>query len=242
MDTAAAEELLRANPASRSYEEMGYAKLDTDRRERSGFAEVVYCQGKSDKFIADIFQKLYELDGEVFGTRASSHQYELVKERIPDISYDPVSHILKKEKEGKKRIGCVAVCTGGTADISVAEEAVQTAEYFGTHVERIYDVGVSGIHRILSKETLVRSANCVVAVAGMEGALASVIGGLVKNPVIAVPTSVGYGASFHGLSALLTMINSCANGIVTVNIDNGFGAGYVATQINRLAERGKISE
>ena len=212
MDTAAAEELLRANPASRSYEEMGYAKLDTDRRERSGFAEVVYCQGKSDKFIADIFQKLYELDGEVFGTRASSHQYELVKERIPDISYDPVSHILKKEKEGKKRIGCVAVCTGGTADISVAEE------------------------------TLVRSANCVVAVAGMEGALASVIGGLVKNPVIAVPTSVGYGASFHGLSALLTMINSCANGIVTVNIDNGFGAGYVATQINRLAERGKSSE
>ena len=159
MDTAAAEELLRANPASRSYEEMGYAKLDTDRRERSGFAEVVYCQGKSDKFIADIFQKLYELDGEVFGTRASSHQYELVKERIPDISYDPVSHILKKEKEGKKRIGCVAVCTGGTADISVAEEAAQTAEYFGTHVERIYDVGVSGIHRILSKETLVRSAN-----------------------------------------------------------------------------------
>ena len=220
MDTAAAEELLRANPASRSYEEMGYAKLDTDRRERSGFAEVVYCQGKSDKFIADIFQKLYELDGEVFGTRASSHQYELVKERIPDISYDPVSHILKKEKEGKKRIGCVAVCTGGTADISVAEEAAQ----------------------ILSKETLVRSANCVVAVAGMEGALASVIGGLVKNPVIAVPTSVGYGASFHGLSALLTMINSCANGIVTVNIDNGFGAGYVATQINRLAERGKSSE
>ena len=154
MDTAAAEELLRANPASRSYEEMGYAKLDTDRRERSGFAEVVYCQGKSDKFIADIFQKLYELDGEVFGTRASSHQYELVKERIPDISYDPVSHILKKEKEGKKRIGCVAVCTGGTADISVAEEAAQTAEYFGTHVERIYDVGVSGIHRIDRKSVV----------------------------------------------------------------------------------------
>ena len=118
--------------------------------------------------------------------------------------------------------------------------AAQTAEYFGTHVERVYDVGVSGIHRILSKEAIVRRANCVIAVAGMEGALASVIGGLVKNPVIAVPTSVGYGASFHGLSALLTMINSCANGIVTVNIDNGFGAGYVATQINRLAEMGRI--
>lgn len=157
---------------------------------------------------------------------------------LPSISYDPISHILKQEKE-KDHIGCIAVCTGGTADISVAEEAAQTAEYFGSHVERIYDVGVSGIHRLLSQEERVRKASCVIAVAGMEGALASVIGGLVRNPVIAVPTSVGYGASFHGLSALLTMINSCANGIVTVNIDNGFGAGYVATQINRLAERGK---
>lgn len=158
---------------------------------------------------------------------------------LPSISYDPISHILKQEKE-KDHIGCIAVCTGGTADIPVAEEAAQTAEYFGSHVERIYDVGVSGIHRLLSQEGRIRKASCVIAVAGMEGALASVIGGLVRNPVIAVPTSVGYGASFHGLSALLTMINSCANGIVTVNIDNGFGAGYVATQINRLAERGKV--
>lgn len=134
----------------------------------------------------------------------------------------------------------MAVCTAGTSDIPVAEEAAQTAEYFGTRVERIYDVGVSGIHRLLAKEEAIASANCVIAVAGMEGALASVIGGLVRNPVIAVPTSVGYGASFHGLSALLTMLNSCANGITTVNIDNGFGAGYVATQINRLAERGHI--
>ena len=234
-----AEQLLAENPAGRSYEEMGFAKLDTDRKKRSGFAEVVYCQGKSDAFIGEIFKKLYEVDGEVFGTRASPHQYEVVKQYLSHISYDPISHILKEKKE-KEHIGCVAVCTGGTADISVAEEAAQTAEYFGTHVERVYDVGVSGIHRILSKEAIVRKANCVIAVAGMEGALASVIGGLVKNPVIAVPTSVGYGASFHGLSALLTMINSCANGIVTVNIDNGFGAGYVATQINRLAERGKI--
>lgn len=239
LDIDEAESLLRENPADRSYEEMGFAKLDTDRKKRSGFAEVVYCQGKSDAFLGQIFRKLYDCDGEVFGTRASAHQYELVKKFLPDISYDPVSHILKQEKE-KDHIGCIAVCTGGTADISVAEEAARTAEYFGSHVERIYDVGVSGIHRLLSKEALVRQANCVIAVAGMEGALASVIGGLVRNPVIAVPTSVGYGASFHGLSALLTMINSCANGIVTVNIDNGFGAGYVATQINRLAERGKI--
>ena len=180
---------------------------------------------------------MYEHNGEVFGTRASRHQYELVKEVIPDIIYDDISHILKAEKTDKKHIGCVAVCTAGTADIPVAEEAAQTAEYFGTHVERIFDVGVSGIHRLLSRVDTIQSANCVVAVAGMEGALASVLGGLVSNPVIAVPTSVGYGASMNGLSALLTMINSCANGIAVVNIDNGYGAGYMATQINRLAER-----
>lgn len=224
------------------YEEMGYAKLDTARKERSGFAEVIYCQGKPDQFITGIFKKMLDREGEVFGTRASPHQYELVRQEIPDISYDPLSRVLKLEKKGKVRKGLVAVCTGGTSDIPVAEEAAQTAEYFGTKVERLYDMGVSGIHRLLSKEDIIRKANCVIAVAGMEGALASVIGGLVKNPVIAVPTSVGYGASFHGLSALLTMINSCANGIVTVNIDNGFGAGYVATQINRLAERGNSDE
>lgn len=239
MEIDAAEKYLRSYSEVRAYEEMGYAKLDTDRKRRSGFAEVIYCQGKSDEFLPEIFRKLYEAEGEVFGTRADAHQYEIVRAVLPDISYDPVSRILKLEKKDKEHIGLVAVCTGGTADIPVAEEAAQTAEYFGSRVERIYDVGVSGIHRLLSCEKKVWEANCVIAVAGMEGALASVIGGLVANPVIAVPTSVGYGASFHGLSALLTMINSCANGIVTVNIDNGFGAGYVATQINRLAERGK---
>lgn len=232
-----AEQLLAENPAGRSYEEMGFAKLDTDRKRRSGFAEVIYCQGKPDPYIAQIFKTLYEKEGEAFGTRASQHQYELVKAVLPDISYDPTSRILKLEKKDKEHIGNIAVAAAGTSDIPVAEEAAQTAEYFGSHVVRIYDVGVSGIHRLLSAEQRLRDANCVIAVAGMEGALASVLGGLVRNPVIAVPTSVGYGASFHGLSALLTMINSCANGIVTVNIDNGFGAGYVATQINRLAER-----
>ena len=150
---------------------------------------------------------------------------------------DPVAHILKYEKPNKKRVGLVAVCTAGTADIPVAEEAAQTAEYFGSNVVRHYDVGVSGLHRLLSKLEEIQKANCVVAVAGMEGALASVIGGLVSNPVIAVPTSVGYGANFHGLSALLCMINSCANCVSVVNIDNGYGAGYIATQINRLASR-----
>lgn len=221
------------------YEELGYAKLDTHRKIRSGFAEVIFCSGKADAHLLNIFAKLYEEDGEVFGTRASQHQYELIRERFPMVSYDPVSRIIKIEKPGKKRIGKIAVCTAGTADISVAEEAACTAEYFGSQVERIYDVGVSGIHRLLSRLETIQSANCVVAVAGMEGALASVIGGLVDKPVIAVPTSVGYGASMHGISALLTMLNSCANGISVVNIDNGYGAGYIATQINRLAERPK---
>ena len=178
--------------------------------------------------------KLYEEEGEVFGTRASRHQYELLKEKYPQIQYDEISHIIKIEKEGKEKKGKIAVCTAGTADIPVAEEAAQTAEYFGNYVERIYDVGVSGLHRLLSKLDVIQSVNCVVAVAGMEGALASVIGGLVDKPVIAVPTSVGYGANMKGLSALLTMINSCANGIAVVNIDNGYGAGYIAAQINRL--------
>ncbi len=223
------------------YEEMGsYAKIDTDRKARTGFAEVIYCQGKADSFLPQIYKRLYEKNGEVFGTRASRHQYELVKEVIPKICYDEVSGILKFENLDKKRIGKIAVCTAGTADIPVAEEAAQTAEYFGSNVVRVFDVGVAGIHRLLSKVDAIEDANCVVAVAGMEGALASVIGGLASCPVIAVPTSVGYGASFGGLSALLTMINSCANGIATVNIDNGYGAGYIATQINRLAVNGKV--
>lgn len=219
------------------FEEMGYAKLDTHRKLRNGAAEVVFCSGKSDDHLVSIFQKLMEQNGEVFGTRASERQYELVRERLKEVAYDPISHIMKLEKPGKDRIGKIAVCTGGTADISVAEEAAQTAEFFGNQVERIYDVGVSGLHRLLSRLDVIQSANCVIAAAGMEGALASVIGGLVDKPVIAVPTSVGYGASLNGLSALLTMINSCANGIAVVNIDNGYGAGYMASQINRLGER-----
>jgi NCAIR mutase (PurE)-related protein len=225
-----AEQYFRKQP----FEEMGYAKLDTHRKVRSGFAEVIYCSGKNDKHLLHIFGRLYEEDGEVFGTRASVSQYEMIKEVYPEVEYDEISKIIKIEKPNKKRVGKIAICCAGTADIPVAEEAAQTAEYFGSYVERIYDVGVAGIHRLFSKLDVIQSANCVVAVAGMEGALASVMGGLVDKPVIAVPTSIGYGASFHGVSALLTMINSCANGIAVVNIDNGYGAGYMATQINRL--------
>ena len=198
---------------------------------------MVYCSGKADEHLLNIFETLYRENGEVLGTRASMEQYELVRQSIPDINYDKISRILKIEKPGKQQNGLIAVCTAGTADIPVAEEAARTAEYFGNRVERIYDVGVSGIHRLLSNVDNIRAANCVVAVAGMEGALASVIGGLVERPVIAVPTSVGYGANMGGLSALLTMINSCANGIAVVNIDNGYGAGYIASQINRLGVR-----
>ncbi len=223
--------------AKKPFEDMGYAKLDTWREIRSGYPEVVYCSGKADQHLLHIFETLYRENGEVLGTRASKEQYDLVRERIPEIDYDESSRILKVEKPGKKRAGKIAVCTAGTADIPVAEEAAQTAEYFGNYVERIYDIGVSGIHRLLARVDDIRLANCVVAVAGMEGALASVIGGLVENPVIAVPTSVGYGASMGGISALLTMINSCANGIAVVNIDNGYGAGYMASQINRLGMR-----
>ncbi len=217
------------------YEEMDYAKLDTHRGMRSGFPEVVFCQGKNDDHLLGVYRKLLEFDGRVLGTRASRDQYELIKAEIKDAVYDPVSRILKVDRKPLEKKGKVAICCAGTADVPVAEEAAQTAEYFGTYVERVFDVGVSGIHRLLSKTELLQNCNCVVAIAGMEGALASVIGGLVSVPVIAVPTSVGYGASFNGLSALLTMINSCANGIAVVNIDNGYGAGYMATQINRLA-------
>ncbi len=221
------------------FEELGYAKLDSHREIRSGFPEVIFCSGKPDEYLVSIYKKMYEANGEAFGTRADIRQFELVREVIPGISYDEVSHILKIEKNDKERSGKIAVCTAGTADIPVAEEAAQTAEFFGSAVERIYDVGVSGIHRLFSRLDTIQEANCVVAVAGMEGALASVIGGLVSNPVIAVPTSIGYGASMKGLSALLTMVNSCANGIAVVNIDNGYGAGYMATQINRLAVKGQ---
>lgn len=219
------------------YVEMDFAKLDTSRKERTGFPEVVFCSGKTNEYLLDIYKKLLEEDGEVFGTRATEEQFEFVKREIPEIKYNKVSKILKFEKEGKERTGNICICAAGTADIPVAEEAAETAEFFGCKVNRIYDVGVSGIHRLLSKVDEIREANCVVAVAGMEGALPSVIGGLVSNPVIAVPTSVGYGANFQGLSALLTMLNSCANGITVVNIDNGYGAGYSATQINRLASK-----
>lgn len=248
------------------YTNMGFARLDTQRKERSGFPEVIFCSGKPDDYLVAIYRKITELEGRAFGTRATPHQAALVQEAIPAAEYDPVSRILKVERSGGASGNCdtsdvsgatgvhgvsgigtasggrVAVCTGGTADIPVAEEAAQTAEFFGARVDRFYDVGVSGIHRLFNNMDEIRKADCVIAVAGMEGALPTVIGGMVRNPVIAVPTSVGYGANMQGLTALLTMINSCANGVAVVNIDNGYGAGYMATQIGRLAASGRSRE
>lgn len=258
------------------YANMGFARLDTQRKERSGFPEVIFCSGKPDDYLVAIYRKITELEGRAFGTRATPHQAALVQEAIPAAEYDPVSRILKVQRDGSSggsagstasgahgasgnngasggrgipdcsagfaSGGRVAVCTGGTADIPVAEEAAQTAEFFGARVDRFYDVGVSGIHRLFNNMDEIRKADCVIAVAGMEGALPTVIGGMVRNPVIAVPTSVGYGANMQGLTALLTMINSCANGVAVVNIDNGYGAGYMATQIGRLAASGRNRE
>ena len=268
----------------KGYTNMGFARLDTQRKERSGFPEVIFCSGKPDDYLVAIYRKITELEGRAFGTRATPHQAALVQEAIPAAEYDPVSRILKVERSGGASVntgasgmhgvsgntgasgscdtsndsgatgvhgvsgvgtasgGRVAVCTGGTADIPVAEEAAQTAEFFGARVDRFYDVGVSGIHRLFNNMDEIRKADCVIAVAGMEGALPTVIGGMVRNPVIAVPTSVGYGANMQGLTALLTMINSCANGVAVVNIDNGYGAGYMATQIGRLAASGRNRE
>lgn len=221
------------------YEELHYAKPDIDRQRRTGFSEVIFCQGKDDAYLRDLFVRLYEINGEVMGTRATLRQYELVRDALPDAVYDAMSRIIRVGTD-KPLVGNIAVCTAGTSDIPVAEEAAVTAEFFGNKAERIYDVGVSGIHRLLSHTQMLDNANCIIAIAGMEGALASVIGGLVSVPVIAVPTSVGYGANLGGLSALLTMINSCANGISVVNIDNGYGAAYIASQINRLAVKGSV--
>lgn len=231
IDLSEAEKTLKKLP----YEDLGFAKLDHHRMLRSGFGEVVYCSGKSTEHLVKIFQSFNEKNINIMGTRASKEQYEAINALMPEAEYDEMSRIVKIMRNVPEQTGLIAVCTGGTSDIAVAEEAAQTAEFFGSRVMRVYDVGVAGIHRLLSKIEDINKANCIVAVAGMEGALPGVIAGMSHKPVIAVPTSIGYGSNFNGLSSLLTMLNSCAEGIAVVNIDNGFGAGYMSTQINRLA-------
>jgi len=217
------------------YEDLGYAKLDHHRSIRNGYPEVVYCEGKTNKQIVGIIERLMLKNNNILATRASREVYDAISEITCDAEYHIEARIVVVKRQKivvtEKQI---AVITAGTADIPVAEEAAITAEVLGNKVIRIYDVGVAGIHRLLSKMDTISEANVIIVVAGMEGALASVVGGLVDKPVIAVPTSIGYGSNFGGLAALLTMLNSCSSGIGVVNIDNGFGAGYLASNINKL--------
>ena len=223
------------------YEDIGFAKLDHHRQLRCGGIETVFCAGKTAEQVRIIFERFISAGGNALGTRASAEQAEYVRAALPDVQYDPVSRLLYFIGKPAPKIGCVAVCTAGTSDLPVAEEAAKTAEFFGADVKRFYDVGIAGIHRLFASLDEIRTANAVVAVAGMEGALGGVIAGLVSVPVVAVPTSVGYGASFGGIAPLLTMLNSCAEGMSVVNIDNGFGAGYLAASINKLAVQGKCT-
>ena len=218
------------------YEDLGYANIDHHREIRIGYPEVIYCEGKSDYQILGIIEKMIKKDSNILGTRCRKETYEKIKPIYPNAEYDQLSKILKIQNHPIENIGKgkIVVVTGGTSDIPVADEAYHTALFLGNTVERVYDVGVAGIHRLLSKKHIIDSARVIIVVAGMEGALPSVVGGLVDVPIIAVPTSVGYGANFGGLSALLTMLNSCSSGISVVNIDNGFGAGYLASMINKL--------
>lgn len=233
--TLSVEEAEQKLPA---YEDLDFAKVDHLREKTSGFPEVVYCERKTPEQVGKIMKAIYDRSGLVLGTRANREHYEAAKATVPCAVYHEEARIITAG-EPKEQIGNVAICTAGTTDIPVAEEAALTAYMCGAEVHRYYDVGVAGIHRLLDQVPEIRKANAVVAVAGMEGALASVIGGLVNAPIVAVPTSVGYGANFGGLSALLAMLNSCAAGTAVVNIDNGFGAGFMAGKINLQTVKGE---
>lgn len=218
------------------YDDLGYAKIDHHRHIRKGFPEVIFCQGKTTMQVAEIFHRLAQASGaNIIGTRANEEMFQATQCLVPEAQYHALARIIYRQQPDTPKQGLVCVCSAGTADLPVAEEAALTCELMGNQVQRIYDVGVAGIHRLLHHVEQLHRANVIIVVAGMEGALPSVVGGLVARPVIAVPTSVGYGASFHGLAALLGMLNSCASGVTVVNIDNGFGAGYAASLINKLA-------
>ncbi|WP_342048165.1 nickel pincer cofactor biosynthesis protein LarB [Bacillus sp. OTU530] len=224
-----------------TFENLGFAKVDHHRKKRQGFPEIIFGEGKTAEQIISISQALQSKNNQVLITRISKEKAEIVQGVCPEFIYNETARILFWKENSTAEInsqGYVAVVCAGTSDLGVAEEAAITAEVLGSKVKRIYDVGVAGIHRLLNHLDEIQRATVIVAVAGMEGALPSVVGGLVSAPVIAVPTSVGYGANFNGLSALLTMLNSCASGISVVNIDNGFGGGYNAALIHQLAQKG----
>ena len=216
--------------------DIGFAQVDTHRALRKGFPEVIFGAGKTPEQVVKIAAKLLDHEQNVLATRLTPEHARLLRKKFKRAVHHELARCVTIERKPlPKRTGTIAVACAGTSDLPVAEEAAVTAEIMGNRVERVCDVGVSGVHRLFNRLELIRSANVVIVVAGMEGALPSVVGGLVSKPVIAVPTSVGYGASFGGLAALLGMLNSCASGVTVVNIDNGFGAGYAASQINALA-------
>ena len=217
------------------YEDIGFAKIDHHRTLRTGVPEVIYCEGKSVSQIVGITTRMAENHHNILGTRVEREIFDAIAQQFEDCEYYGEAKMAVFKPRPVSRTGHIAVVCAGTSDIPVAEEACVTAEVLGNHVARIFDVGVAGIHRLFDSSDDILRANVAVVVAGMEGALASVVGGLVSCPVIGVPTSVGYGASFGGISALLSMLNSCASGVSVVNIDNGFGAGYQANLINKIA-------
>jgi NCAIR mutase (PurE)-related protein len=216
------------------YEDLGFAKVDHHRTLRVGFPEVIFCQGKTLSQILEIFKALNKRNKRVLLTRVSEKLITEIKKINSLAVYHPQAQVITVQEKKPKRKGLVAIVCAGTADVPVAEEAAITAEVSGSHVERVYDVGVAGIHRVLDCFKRIQKSRCIVVVAGMDGALPSVIGGLASCPVIAVPTSVGYGANLKGVAPLLTMLNSCASNVSVVNINNGFGAGYIASMINRM--------
>ncbi len=229
LSVEAAMDRLRVLP----YEDLGFAKVDHHRTLRTGFPEVILCQGKTPEQIEEIFKTLSAKNRRLLLTRAEEHVYSRIKAIHPRAQYNRQAKIVVIDEKRIPAKGRVSVVCAGTADIPVAEEAAVTAEMMGSRVVRVYDVGVAGIHRLLENLEEIAASRCVVVVAGMDGVLPSVIGGLVPCPVIGVPTSVGYGANFKGVAPLLTMLNSCAAGVTVVNIDNGFGAGFAAARINR---------
>ncbi len=229
-----AHEQLLAELRQQPFEDLGFARVDHHRSIRQGFAEVILALGKSPDQIASIASRIVERGHPLLVTRAGEDAFHAVRACIGDANYNVVARAITVARDVPRGNGTIAIASAGTSDIPVAEEAAVTAELMGNDVQRMYDVGVAGIHRVLSEHDRLSSARVIVVVAGMEGALPSVVAGMVDVPVIAVPTSVGYGASFGGIAALLGMLNSCANGVSVVNIDNGYGAGCIASMINHL--------
>jgi hypothetical protein len=234
VDTAKAHGQLTAALREQPFEDLGFAKIDHHRDVRLGFPEVILGLGKTPDQVAAIAAQIVTRNSPLLVTRADEAAWKAVEQRVPGATYHPVARCITLAGEIERGKGTIVLCSAGTSDVPVAEEAAVTAELLGNTVDRIYDVGVAGIHRVLAQRDRLASARVVIVVAGMEGALPSVVAGMVGVPVIGVPTSVGYGASFGGVAALLGMLNSCANGVSVVNIDNGYGAGCIASMINHL--------